>query len=183
MKIGSKIKDLRIRRGYTQVGLSEKTNLTVRTIQRIENEEVEPSMYSLKKLSEVLKVDLLQLKNKKQMENSKNSNNRSLFWLILLHLSGLFLTLLPSLILWLLFKGKDERIELHGKDIINFQLNMLFILIICGIIFYVLLPYMVYIIPMLLIVGIYTFLTVLFNIIRVITHNEYKYPLLVKIIK
>ena len=183
MKIGSKIKDLRIRRGYTQVDLSEKTNLTIRTIQRIENDEVEPSTFSLKKLSEVLKVDLLQIKNKKQMENSKNLKNKSLFWLILLHFSGLFLTIFPPLILWLLFKEKDERIEVHGKDIINFQLNMLFIVIVCGTIFYFFFPYMVYIVPMLLIIGSYIFLTVIFNIIRVITHNEYKYPILVKLIK
>ena len=183
MKIGSKIKDLRIRRGYTQVDLSEKTNLTVRTIQRIENDEVAPSNYSIKKLSEVLKVDLLLLKNKEQMENSKNLKNRSLLWLILLHLSGLFLTVIPPLIIWLLFREKDERIEVHGKDIINFQLNMFIIAAICGIIFYFFLPYMSYIIPLVIIMGIYVFLTVIINLIRVSTHNEYRYPVILKFLR
>ena len=54
MRLGTKIKELRKRKGLTQVELSERTGLTERTIQRIENHEVEPSKHSLKKMGEVL---------------------------------------------------------------------------------------------------------------------------------
>ena len=54
MRLGTKIKELRKRKGLTQIELSEKTGLTERTIQRIENHEVEPSKHSLKKMGEVL---------------------------------------------------------------------------------------------------------------------------------
>jgi len=180
MKIGSKIKDLRIRRGYTQLDLSELTDLSKRTIQRIENDEVEPSLYSLKKLSEILKIDLLQIKNKKQMENS---TNKSLFWLIFLHFSGLFLTLFPPLIIWMLFRKKDEIIDVHGKDVINFQLNMISIAICCGTLFYFFLPYMAYIVPMLFIIGTFNFITAIVNVIRVSTHKEFNYPIILRFIR
>ena len=49
MRLGTKIKELRKKKGLTQIELSEKTGLTERTIQRIENHEVEPSKYALKK--------------------------------------------------------------------------------------------------------------------------------------
>jgi len=57
MDLGDKIKSARTQKGITQKELAEKTGLTVRTIQRIENHEVEPSVYSLNKISEILKFD------------------------------------------------------------------------------------------------------------------------------
>ena len=57
MDLGDKIKSDRTQKGITQKELAEKTGLTVRTIQRIENHEVEPSVYSLNKISEILSFD------------------------------------------------------------------------------------------------------------------------------
>lgn len=54
MRLGTEIKELRKKKGLTQIELSEKTGLTERTIQRIENHEVEPSKHSLIKISDVL---------------------------------------------------------------------------------------------------------------------------------
>ncbi|MDA9968484.1 helix-turn-helix domain-containing protein [Polaribacter sp.] len=57
MDLGDKIKVARSQKGITQKELAEKTGLTERTIQRIENHEVEPSIYSLNKISEILSFD------------------------------------------------------------------------------------------------------------------------------
>ena len=57
MDLGDKIKAARSEKGITQKELAEKTGLTERTIQRIENHEVEPSVYSLNKISEILSFD------------------------------------------------------------------------------------------------------------------------------
>ena len=57
MDLGDKIKSARTKKGINQKELAEKTGLTERTIQRIENHEVEPSVYSLNKISEILKFD------------------------------------------------------------------------------------------------------------------------------
>ena len=47
--------------------LSDKTGISVRTIQRIEKDVVEPSIYSLRVISEVLEVDFLKIKSKYSM--------------------------------------------------------------------------------------------------------------------
>ena len=58
MDFGVRLKELRTSLNYSQKELSEQTGLTLRTIQRIENNEVKPSLYSLKMLGEALKTDL-----------------------------------------------------------------------------------------------------------------------------
>lgn len=58
MEFGLRLKEIRTSLNISQKELSEKTGLTIRTIQRIENNEVKPSLYSLKVLGEVLKTDL-----------------------------------------------------------------------------------------------------------------------------
>ena len=58
MELGDRIKELRVGSNFSQKELSEQSGLTIRTIQRIENNEVKPSLYSLKVIGEVLKTDL-----------------------------------------------------------------------------------------------------------------------------
>ena len=58
MEFGARVKELRTGMSLSQKELSEKTALTLRTIQRIENNEVKPSLYSLKVISEALSADL-----------------------------------------------------------------------------------------------------------------------------
>ena len=58
MEFGERLKELRTNFTCSQKELAEKTGLTLRTIQRIENNEVKPSLYSLKVIGEVLKTDL-----------------------------------------------------------------------------------------------------------------------------
>lgn len=58
MEFGTRLKELRTSLNISQKELSEKSGLTLRTIQRIENNEVKPSLYSLKVIGEALKTDL-----------------------------------------------------------------------------------------------------------------------------
>lgn len=62
MNFGLKVRGLRLKNGLTQHQLAEESEVTLRTIQRIENNEVKPSLYSMRKLSEALGQDLNQLK-------------------------------------------------------------------------------------------------------------------------
>mgnify|MGYP000326911403 FL=1 len=62
MKIGYKIKELRKKFNYTQSELSEVSGLSIRTIQRLENNEVSPSSYTLKVLSDIFNFDLFKIK-------------------------------------------------------------------------------------------------------------------------
>ena len=56
--IGAELKIHRTLLNYSQKELAEKTGLTLRTIQRIEKNQVNPSIYSLKKNSEALSMDV-----------------------------------------------------------------------------------------------------------------------------
>jgi transcriptional regulator with XRE-family HTH domain len=58
MELGERLKELRTSMNCSQKELSEQTGLTLRTIQRIENNEVKSSLYSLKVIGEALKTDL-----------------------------------------------------------------------------------------------------------------------------
>ena len=58
MEFGARLKEIRTSLNISQKELSEQTGLTLRTIQRIENNEVKPSLYSLRVIGEVLKTDL-----------------------------------------------------------------------------------------------------------------------------
>ncbi len=58
MEFGERLKALRTSLNHSQKELSDQTGLTLRTIQRIENNEVKPSLYSLKVIGEALKTDL-----------------------------------------------------------------------------------------------------------------------------
>jgi transcriptional regulator with XRE-family HTH domain len=58
MEFGARLKEIRTSLNCSQKVLSEKTGLTLRTIQRIENNEVKPSLYSLKVIGEALNTDL-----------------------------------------------------------------------------------------------------------------------------
>lgn len=67
MYIGIVIREIRKQKGLTQIELSDKTNISVRTIQRIENDAVEPSLYSLKRIGEILDFDFHKVKNRNSL--------------------------------------------------------------------------------------------------------------------
>ena len=58
MEFGARLKEIRTSLNCSQKELSEQTGLNLRTIQRIENNEVKPSLYSFKVIGEALNTDL-----------------------------------------------------------------------------------------------------------------------------
>lgn len=58
MTSAKKIRSLRVAKGWTQQELSDRSGVSLRTVQRIENSEVKPSLYSLRILARALEVDL-----------------------------------------------------------------------------------------------------------------------------
>ncbi len=75
MEFGERLKELRTGLNISQKELSEKTGLTLRTIQRIENNEVKPSLYSVKAISDALELassDFLNTSDTKPYEFNVN---------------------------------------------------------------------------------------------------------------
>jgi transcriptional regulator with XRE-family HTH domain len=61
VELGKKIKELRLRSGVSQEELAEISQLSLRTIQRIENGETEPRGDSLKRISKALHINIEEL--------------------------------------------------------------------------------------------------------------------------
>lgn len=124
METGKLIRDLRIKKGMTQEELAEKTEVSTRTIQRIENGEVDPRVYTLQMISKALEVDYnMFLENEPDEEQEiqqVNTNN----WLGLLHISSFIPLIFPTVLIWNLKKDKIKGMSNHYRDVISFQLQV-----------------------------------------------------------
>jgi transcriptional regulator with XRE-family HTH domain len=124
METGKLIKELRIKKGMTQEELADKTEVSARTIQRIENGEVDPRAYTLQMIAKALEVDYkLFVENEPDEEQEiqqANANN----WLGLLHISGIIPLIFPTVLIWNHKKDKIKGMSEHYRDVISFQLKV-----------------------------------------------------------
>lgn len=125
MNTGKLIKELRVKKGLTQEQLAAKTELSARTIQRIENGEVDPRSYSLQMIADALEVDfsIFTEDNSKKDSGINSTNNNS--WLSLIHLSGILPLIFPILIIWNRKKDKTTEMAQHFKAALSLQLLIL----------------------------------------------------------
>ena len=178
MTLGQLIKDLRTKIGMTQEELAEKTDISVRTIQRIENGEVDPRSYTLQKIASALSIDYEELIKVGSDDLEKENSYKTWLWLSILHLSGLFTLLFPPIIIWVWKKDEIQNIREHAIDVVNFQLSMLIYLITSGLLVMVLIG-----IPLVIFFSIYSTIIIIINTIKVINKQPYKYPFTIKILK
>ena len=174
MTIGEKIKEIRLQNGLTQEVLAEKTNISTRTIQRIENNEVDPRAYTLEKIAEALGVDF-KVFSEFQFTNVRKEDPTLL---AVLHLSGMFVLLFPPILIWLWKKDEIEGMDKHAKDVINFQLSMWIYLFISGFLTIVLIG-----IPLLIFLGIFHAVVIILNTVKVLHGRPYRYPLSQRFLK
>ncbi len=119
--LAKRLKELRNQRGMSQEVLAEESGLSMRTIQRIENGETNPTGESLKRLSNALNVNPDEL-----IDWTIKEDKKYLTFLNLSALTFLFFPLLGILvpfILWTSKKGKIKNINKLGKDLINFEIT------------------------------------------------------------
>ena len=124
METGKLIKELRIKKGMTQEELADKTEVSARTIQRIENGEVDPRVYTLQMIAKALEVDynlFVEAEPDEEQEIQQvNANN----WLGLLHMSGFIPLIFPTVLIWNNKKDIIKGMPEHYRDIISFQLKV-----------------------------------------------------------
>lgn len=173
--IGKNLVYQRKLKGYTQDELSEKSTVAIRTIQRIEKDEVNPQLQTIKLLSNALEIEvdgLMILENPKE-ENLQNK------WLLFLHGSPLLGFIFPFSVLFPLFiwlhKREDNSIyNQHGIKVINFQLSVTILYILAfislvtvegwGFLFFIA------VVP-------FNILVITYNVFRAITAEKCFYPL------
>jgi len=125
-ELAKRIKELRNRKGFSQEELSEKSGLSLRTIQRIENGETEPRGDSLKRLSTAFDVNSDELIDWTVLEDRGflTSLNLSAFSFMVFPILGIIV----PLIIWISRKDKIRDVNEFAKEILNFQItwNMVF---------------------------------------------------------
>ncbi len=125
MKTGLLIKELRVKKGLTQEELASLTDLSARTIQRIENGEVDPRSYTLQMIAKALDVDFSVFVDNSQDECQSSTMKNENHWLALLHLSGLLPLFFPSVLIWNHKKDKSKEANKHFRAVISLQLTIL----------------------------------------------------------
>ncbi len=180
IELGKKIHELRKLKGLTQEELSDRTGLSTRTIQRIENGEVYARTYTLNKLADALQVELSELLNVEEDDGLRNkmSDNDTRKWLALFHLSGLFTLIAPSIIFWIIKRDDVPAMNEHAKNILNFQLSMIIYFIISGFLVFLIIG-----LPIAIFLAIFSQLMVIINCIKVLQGSIYRYPLTIQILK
>ncbi|WP_318642356.1 helix-turn-helix domain-containing protein [Flavobacterium ardleyense] len=119
-EIGKNIREARKAKGYTQEELAELCGINLRTIQRVENNENQPSGNTLKSILAVLEIE-----NLKISDIGKHSDKT---FLTFFHLSVITFIFIPigniilPLILWLTKRDKIAGLQEVGANLLNFQI-------------------------------------------------------------
>lgn len=130
-----RLKELRLQKGMSQEMLAEESGLSLRTIQRIENGETNPTGDSLKRLANGLNVNPNEL-----IDWAIKEDKKYLIYLNLSALSFLFFPLLGILlpfILWTSKKNKIKNANVLGRDLINFEITWTLLLFFIPIVLFI----------------------------------------------
>ena len=111
--IGLKVSELRLQKGLTQEQLAEFCRISARTIQRIENGEVDPRSHTVHCLNDALDFDF----------GEQSTSNEEL-WLTTMHVSSMICIPIIPLLLWSWKKNQSYKIDQQGREVINFQITM-----------------------------------------------------------
>ncbi len=121
LNLAQRVKELRNRKGFSQELLAEESGLSLRTIQRIENNETVPRGDTLKRLAISLNTSPDEIVDWKIQEDQN--------YLILMNLSALGFLFFPllgiiiPLAMWMSKKDKLKNVDELGKSILNFQIS------------------------------------------------------------
>mgnify|MGYP001547175033 CR=1 FL=1 len=124
--LAAKIKELRMAKGYSQEYLSDAAQLSLRTVQRMENGETVPRGDTLNRLAKALEVSISELTVPEQVTTNNKGylaikNLSALIFLVII--SFPVLSFVPPLLLWLHKRDQLEEINERGKKILNFQIT------------------------------------------------------------
>ncbi|HCO85939.1 MAG TPA: DNA-binding protein [Arenibacter sp.] len=119
--LAKRVKELRKRNGLSQEVLTENSGLSLRTIQRIENGETQPTGDTLKRIAKALNVTPNELVDWTIMEDKGFLKALNLSALTFLFFP--ILGILVPLIMWISKKDKLKDLNKIGRDVINFEIT------------------------------------------------------------
>ena len=194
LNLSQRVKELRNRKGISQENLAEESGLSLRTIQRIENNETVPRGDTLKKLAIALDTSPDEIVDWKIQEDQN--------YLTLMSLSALGFLFFPllgiiiPLTMWIFKKDKLKNVNELGKSMLNFQISwtlllfLYYIFIITGMFgggLRGILPnwhfgIFTMFIPLIILYG-YNIIITIYNTIRIYNRKSYKYKPALRILK
>lgn len=127
MNLGQIISTERKSRGFSQELLAENSGISLRTIQRIENNTSHPRPHTLKTIADVLQIEPAELAEKQHMNSEPETNLKSLSKINLINSSALiglvipFFNIIAPIIIWSINKS-DAFVKEKGKKVISFQI-------------------------------------------------------------
>jgi uncharacterized Tic20 family protein len=145
--------------GLSQDKLAEKAGINIRTLQRIEKNEVKPQPYTLGCLADSLGVKIEDLTNSTPISLQEEESPRQLS---LLHFSALAGCVIPlgniiaPLFLWLYKKQTSDTWNNHAKKVINFQISWLIYLFVALVLYFTIeqFAFFVFLFPIITIINI-----------------------------
>ena len=148
-----KLITLRKLKGFSQDKLAEKAGINIRTLQRIERNEVKPQLYTLGCLSDSLGVSIEDLYNTDVKSVSEEKSPQQLSLLHFSAMAGCVFPLANIIVpysIWVYNKNATERWNKHLRKVINFQLSWLLYLIIILILYFVIeaFAFLVFLLPL-----------------------------------
>src|SRR5690606_421847 len=176
--LSKRIKELRTQKGITQEELADLSGLSLRTIQRIENNETVPRGDSLKRLAIALNTSPDDIVDWKIQEDKG--------YLTVMCLSALAFFFFPilgivvPLIFWILKRDKVKNVDKVGKSLLNFEITWTilffgyYILLFTGVIGDRMVGVLEIYTPVLVFYA-YNFVIILWNTIRVSRNKPTKY--------
>lgn len=183
-----RVKELRSKKGMSQEFLAEESGLSLRTIQRIEKGESNPTGESLKRLSNALNVSPDDL-----IDWAIKEDKKYLIYLNLSALTFLVFPLLGILIPFILWSSKNEKIKdinKLGKDLINFEITWTLVLFFIPILMLVVSKFLASVLisisVMLIVIGslyFINFIFILINTIRISNNKDAMYLPKIKFLK
>jgi uncharacterized Tic20 family protein len=119
--LAKRVKELRRKNGLFQEVLTENSGLSLRTIQRIENGETQPTGDTLKRIAKALNVTPNELVDWAIVEDKGflKALNLSALTFLFFPLLGI----LVPLIMWISKKDKLKDLNKIGRDVINFEIT------------------------------------------------------------
>ncbi|BAO54364.1 helix-turn-helix domain-containing protein [Nonlabens marinus] len=118
--IASKIKQARIRKGMSQEELADQSQISLRTVQRIENEQNEPRGKTLQLICDTLQINIEDL-----LDYGKKEDRQFLMFFHLSVICGVFIpagNIILPMILWLTKRDKIIGLNRVGARLLNFQI-------------------------------------------------------------
>ena len=181
-----KLITLRKLQGLSQDKLAEKAGINIRTLQRIEKNEVKPQSYTLGCLATSLGVKIEDLT---APTPGSFTDEKSPHQLSILHFSALAGCVIPlgnilaPLFFWLYKKQVSDNWNNHAQKVINFQISWLLYLFVVLILYFTIeqLAFFVFLFPVITIINI--ILLPVYSGILVIKNKQPFYPLTIKFLK